>query len=426
MKSIRDAAINLDECIKCGICSAHCPVAAVNPNYPGPKSAGPDAERLRLEGVWFDPACLNYCSNCKTCEVVCPSGVKITDMILKARGKGPQSPLAGIYYSGFEPQGARAGLRTRLRDTVLARAEYVGKIATICPQPVNGLLKIKGIRSLMEKLTGIGRYAAFPAYQKKLTLKKSSPAGIKAGKKQVVYFPGCFATYNDPAIARSTIGVLEHNGYEVLVPEFCCCGVPLEANGHFRGAENNGLRNLRLLHPYLEAGLPVVTSCTSCGLALKEEYPRLEEPGASRIGRQTYDLFEFLWQLHEQGQLREDFQPLPVSLGYHAPCHLKAQGVGTPSVRVLRLIPGISVETMDSGCCGLSGSYGFKEEKYEFGQQIGRALFERILLGQKRQEFKEVTTECGVCQVQIARNTGADTLHPVSLLARAYQLKAAQ
>ena len=67
----------------------------------------------------------------------------------------------------------------------------------------------------------------------------------------------------------------------------------------------------------------------------------MEIAGAERIGQQVYDLFEFLWELHERKELREDFREVPVSLGYHAPCHLKAQGVGTPSVRILRLIPGV-------------------------------------------------------------------------------------
>ena len=72
---------NFEQCIKCTICTVYCPVAAVNPNYPGPKQAGPDGERLRLKKFNFYDESLKYCINCKRCEVACPSNVKIGDII---------------------------------------------------------------------------------------------------------------------------------------------------------------------------------------------------------------------------------------------------------------------------------------------------------------------------------------------------------
>ena len=80
-------AEKLDACIKCNACTAECPVAGVNPLFPGPKAAGPDAERLRLEGIFFEAKALALCSNCKTCEITCPSSVNITDLIMQARRK---------------------------------------------------------------------------------------------------------------------------------------------------------------------------------------------------------------------------------------------------------------------------------------------------------------------------------------------------
>lgn len=413
----QDKAVNLDACIKCSACTSQCPVAAVYPFFPGPKSVGPDAERLRLEGFETDVRFLSYCSNCKTCEVTCPSGVKITDMIMRAREKAQATG-----------HGQGKSLRYRVRDLILGRAEYLGKLGTFLPALTNLVLGVSFVRSLMEGMLGIGKQAPLPAYRTKL--KSPSNRSLKTGgsgrhgtpRKQVVYFPGCFIRYNDSLTGRAVIKVLEHNGYDVIVPDFHCCGVPLQANGHFREERDNIRKNLGLMNSYLQEHIPVVASCTSCGLALKEEYPKSGYPGAERIGHQTYDLFEFLWKLHEDGELAEDFREVPLFLGYHAPCHLKAQGIGTPAVRLLRLVPGVRVSDLDAGCCGLSGSFGFKEERYDLAMQIGNSLFSRVRQGVTGGEFEVMTTECGGCQVQIQHGSGVKTEHPIWTIVEAYGL----
>ena len=76
---------SFESCIKCTVCTTYCPVAKVNPLYPGPKQAGPDGERLRLKDPTLYDEALKYCTNCKRCEVACPSDVKIGDIIQRAR-----------------------------------------------------------------------------------------------------------------------------------------------------------------------------------------------------------------------------------------------------------------------------------------------------------------------------------------------------
>ena len=115
---------NFEQCIKCTICTVYCPVVPVNPAYPGPKQAGPDGERLRLKkGIFFDET-LKYCLNCKRCEVACPSGVKIGDIIQSAR----------IRYGHSKP---------KLRDMMLASTDLMGGLATKMAPVVNTALKIK-------------------------------------------------------------------------------------------------------------------------------------------------------------------------------------------------------------------------------------------------------------------------------------------
>lgn len=413
LETAKERATNLDACIKCSACTAKCPVAAVYPLFPGPKSAGPDAERFRLEGIKFDYDCFSYCSDCKTCEATCPSGVHITGMIKRAKGKEePGEFKSGSYRC--------VNLRHSIRDAVLGRAEYLGKLGTIWPGLTNFILKLGLTRWLLEKGLGLSQQSSLPAYSRKLPRQRGRLRSTNP--KRVVYFPGCFITYNDAATGLLVEAILEHNGFEVIVPKFNCCGVPLEANGRLKQARGNIDKNLELMHAYLHEGIPVVTSCTTCGLALKEEYPKMLVPGGELIGAQTYDLFEFLWHLHERGELQEKFNNVSVAVGYHAPCHLKAQGIGTPAIRLIRLIPGVTAEEMDAGCCGLAGSFGYKKEKYPLAMEIGSVLFQRVCSGVSGGEFQEIITECGGCQLQIKHGTKIAARHPVWILAKAYGL----
>lgn len=399
-------AEKLDACIKCNACTAECPVAGVNPLFPGPKVAGPDAERLRLEGIFFEAKALALCSNCKTCEITCPSSVNITELIMQARRKA------------IILKNNKKTLRYRLRARVLGRAEYLGILGTVWAPVTNFVLRKKAVRVLMEKAVGIGRNAPLPDYHRKFVGKTHSGSN----SKQVVYFPGCFSTYNDALTAKAVVKVLEHNGFTVSTPSFRCCGVPLQSNDQFAQAEANARHNLSLLAPYLEQGIPVVASCPSCTLSLKQEYPHYGGSGAELIAAQTYDLFEFLWELYEKGEFRQDFRFAANIIGYHAPCHLKAQGIGTPVVRLLRLIPGLQVKDLDSGCCGLSGSYGFKEENYARGMEIGKPLFGKVRSGLQASAFDEITTECGTCNIQIAHGSGAQVRHPIWYFLEGYGL----
>ena len=157
----------------------------------------------------------------------------------------------------------------------------------------------------------ISKSGPLPAYGKPLEVQGDKGGAIGATScKQVVYFPGCYTRYNEGDTGRIIIKVLEHAGYKTIVPDFHCCGLPLEANGQFEKAHQNGLYNLELMRPYMEAGIPIITSCTSCGLTLKEDYPKLQTTSAQLIGAQSYDLFEFLWQLHEKGNYPLIFRKL--------------------------------------------------------------------------------------------------------------------
>ena len=127
---------NFEQCIKCTICTVYCPVVPVNPDYPGPKQAGPDGERLRLKNRYFFDEALKYCLNCKRCDVACPSGVKISDIIQEAR----------IKFSTRKP---------KLRDRMLASTDFMGTMASPFAPIVNAVLPIKPVKAALDGVLGI-------------------------------------------------------------------------------------------------------------------------------------------------------------------------------------------------------------------------------------------------------------------------------
>jgi glycerol-3-phosphate dehydrogenase subunit C len=97
---------------------------------------------------------------------------------------------------------------------------------------------------------------------------------------------------------------------------------------------------------------------------------------------------------------------------YFAPCHLRALGIGLPALEILRLIPGLKIDNIEADCCGMGGTFGFKKEKYEISQEIGRDLAEAI----DRLKPEIILSDCEGCRMQIRHLTGLKVLHPVQIL----------
>jgi Fe-S oxidoreductase len=108
----------------------------------------------------------------------------------------------------------------------------------------------------------------------------------------------------------------------------------------------------------------------------------------------------------------------PLRIGYHQPCHLKAQQIGNPGLDLLLEIPGVEVIDLAAGCCGMAGTFGMKAGTYDFSLQIGRPLFERIA----EVSPDLVASECSTCRMQLTQATGLETVHPATLLAESYGL----
>jgi glycerol-3-phosphate dehydrogenase subunit C len=232
-------------------------------------------------------------------------------------------------------------------------------------------------------------------------------------RKKIGYFYGCYTNTNEVDVAKATVQVLEANGIEVILPPQRCCGIPMLGNGDFKGARKMGLYNVPSLLNTVRSGLDIVFSSTSCGYMIKHEYSRLLSiPGSEEIAQHLFDLFELLANLKESRNLKTNFRQLPSKVAYFAPCHLRSLGIGLPALEILRLIPGLRIDNIEADCCGLGGTFGFKKEKYEISQEIGKDLAEAI----DRLKPEIVLSDCEGCRMQIRHLTGLKVLHPVQIL----------
>jgi glycerol-3-phosphate dehydrogenase subunit C len=401
--------LSLDECIKCNICTTHCPVSAVTDLFPGPKYVGPQAQRFREGGQPLVPDhSVDYCSGCRVCNEVCPAGVKIAELNARARAE----------------RVAQSGMP--LRNRLLGRNDLLAKVGSVAPVLANFALHNPVSRLLAEKVMGIAREAPLPTWSTSGTfgdwLKRTQRQRLRSAQK-VVYFHGCATMHYEPFIGKAAVAVLEHNGYEVIVPEQNCCGLPLLSNGEFGAARRYHQGNLDKLADLARAGLPIVGSSTSCTLTLKEEAPELldlyDEP-ATTVQMATYDLFEWLRERYEAGDLRTDFKPLALRLPYHAPCQQRAHRIGKPALELMALIPGLEIAESHARCCGIAGTYGYKVEKYQIAMDVGAELFQFVT--EQGAGVRYTACDSETCRWQLEHGTALPSRHPIEILAAAYGL----
>ena len=403
---------SLDYCIKCNVCTSACPVAAVTDLFPGPKYVGPQAQRFRQEGQPSPDESVDYCSGCRVCNTVCPTGVRIAELNGRARAKIV----------------ADRGLP--LRNRLLGRAELLGKIGGPFAPLANWTLGNGAIRWAIEQTIGVDRRAPLPPFSWRTFRSRfrARRQPQRSATKKVVFFHGCSTNYYEPHVGLAAVEVLEHNGFEVILAQQTCCGLPMLSNGEFPAARRQHESNMQTLLPWVRRGYAIVGTSTSCTLTLKEEAPELlglHSEEAQLLAANTWDIFEFLRDLHDRGELRTDFAaPADVAdqvLPYHPPCQLRAHRIGRPALDLLELVPGLRIMESEAVCCGIAGTYGLKREKYGIAMDVGASLFSfvREVAGGAAQPLALCDSE--TCRWQITHGSSVPTKHPIEILRDAYR-----
>lgn len=239
----------------------------------------------------------------------------------------------------------------------------------------------------------------------------------KHKKKKVIFYPGCTAEFWNPNIGKAGVRVLEKNGFQVIIPEHQCCNVAKIAYGNLEAARKGAKKLIDILYSAAEPDYNIVTACPSCSLAIKEDYLHLlDNKKTQLVSERTYFFSQYLNKLDEKKELNKEFKKLSLSVAYHSPCHLKAQKLDSESVKLLNLIPGISVIELDRGCCGMAGTAGFKRRYYNSSMEIGSELFKRI----RELDVQVLATDCAGCEMQMEQGSGVEVVHPITILDQAY------
>ncbi len=395
---------SLDHCVKCTICETFCPVSNVTPLFPGPKYAGPQAERFRIGDEPSPDASLDYCSGCGICTQVCPHGVHIAEINTQARAHLKQT------------QGVK------LRDRLLARPTLAGRLGTPAAPVANWSLRNRPLRAALEKTIGIHAQAPMPRFAGRTFQRWARRHESPAAERRVAFFHGCGTNYYEPRLGEMTVALLEHNGLAVEVPKQDCCGLPLQSNGLFDDARGYVGRLAARLAPYAREGVDIVGTSTSCSLMLKREALEIlemhDDPDLRVVSERVFDICEYLLAMHERGELDTGFAPVPETVTYHAPCQQQGHGIGKPALDLLALVPGLTTIETGALCCGVAGTYGLKREKYDIAMQVGAGLFEEIGAAAPDRAVCDSET----CRWQIEHATGVRSVHPVEMLHRAYGL----
>ncbi len=414
-----EIALSAMSCNGCGTCrtqepgSRMCPFFRASPGEDRSPRAKANAVRQLSTGQlpWHElaspefKALADLCFNCKQCQWECPASVDIPHLMIEAKAQHVQAQ--GI---------SRA-------EWVLTRFPgWVNWLSRFSPV-INPLLNAQGVRWLLERVTGIARQRRLPPLARSPFLKSGpkrwfDPARLEDNGKPVIYFVDHVANAHDPQLAVAFGRILEHHGLSVYVPRNQGpAGMAAFSCGDLETARHHAEQNLQVLSEFARDGCRIVCTEPSAAVCLKFDYPLLSDhPDALLVAGQVQEAGAFLKELHGQGRLKADFEPVKAKTAYHTPCHIKTLHRESPLAEICGWIPGVEVHRIEAGCSGMAGVFGLQRKNFETAQAIGAGLISRL----RDTPWDFGLTECSSCKWQMEQAVDMPTLHPLKLLAWAY------
>ena len=352
---------------------------------------------------------LKLCVSCKACRRECPTGVDMARMKIEAQA-------AHAAKHGFS-------LHDRLVGFLPRYAPMAAKYARLANLR-NGSA---ALRDLSGRITGFAAKRSLPQWRQDIYYDRSDWA--YAGNAQsdltrdVVLFADTFNRYFERENLEAATRVLAAGGYRVhaALPADgderpLCCGRTFLSIGHVHEARREMERTLAALMPYIERGMPVIGLEPSCLLGFRDEMPALLRSDASRALAAKAELFEeFLAREKAEGRLNLPLGPLPKKALLHGHCHQKAFDVMGSVEGALRLVPELSVETIESSCCGMAGAFGYDADTIDVSLKMGElSLLPAV---RKAQPDTLIVADGTSCRHQIHDGAGRAALHVSRVLA---------
>jgi FAD/FMN-containing dehydrogenase/Fe-S oxidoreductase len=344
---------------------------------------------------------LDLCVECKACKAECPSGVD----------------LAKIKYEVLAHRHGEHGVP--LRDRAFANIAALLRVGSLAPALANLAAATPMARFVLRRLEvntsrPMPRLASMTFsrwFRSRNDPEQRTPRG------DVVLFDDTFTNYVHPEVGIAATRIIEALGYRVVrVENRACCGRPSISKGLLDNARSLAQRNVSALHEYAESDIPIIGTEPSCLLTLRDEYPLLlQSDAARRVASQAMLFDEWLASQLEQSEAGEIFSGDHGPLILHAHCHQKALAGFDQTLSVLRRA-GFEAEAIDSGCCGMAGSFGFEAEHHEMSRRMGEL---RLFPAIRAARHIPVAVTGVSCRQQIGHFTEAEPRHVVEYLADA-------
>ena len=381
--------------------------------------------RLALSGQ-FGPdfasepvrAALDLCVSCKGCRRDCPTGVDMAKMKIEFMHHWQREHGLG------------------LRERMIAELPRWAPRAASMPWLANLRDAVPGAKTLGEKWLGLSARRSLPRWRRDTFLRHGAPAttvGTKEDEADVVFFVDTFTNYFEPDNAHAAVAVLRAAGYRVHVARASaddaeparplCCGRTWLAAGLVDEAKREARRVVAAMAPHVARGAAIIGLEPSCLLTLRDEFLVMGlGDAAQRLADSALLIEEFLAREHRAGRLKLPLSPLPQTRALlHGHCHQKAFDAVSPALTVLKLVPGLNADLIESSCCGMAGSFGFEAAHYD----ISMRMAELSLLPAVRAASADtlIVADGTSCRHQIGdgtRETGRrEALHVVRVLERA-------
>ena len=349
----------------------------------------------------------DLCVSCKGCKRECPTGVDMAKMKIEFLHQHQQ----------------RHGLS--IKDKLIAYlpryAPYAAKFGTL----LNLLSTSTRLAQWREKSIGLSARRPLPLWRSDyFRVNRGARAPVIAGR-DVVLFVDTFNTYFEPENPRAALRVLRAAGYHSHIPRAensnrpLCCGRTFLSVGLIDQAKQEAQRLVDAMLPYIEEGFPIVGLEPSCVFTLRDEFPSLlSNADAAKLAKNTYTFEEFLFQEHQKGRVDLSLYPVyPPRILLHGHCHQKAFGVMGAVEGVLGLIPELKMETIQSGCCGMAGAFGFDADHFDVSMEM--AELNLLPAVRAADEHTAIVADGVSCRQQIRDGSGRQALHIARVLANA-------
>jgi FAD/FMN-containing dehydrogenase/Fe-S oxidoreductase len=400
----------IEKCHGCSKCTTVTTATRMCPVYKFTRdeAAAPKAKANILRGLIsgsIEDKCLyekkfqqviEQCINCGSCFAECPSNVNIPKMAVEARAQ---------YVKRFSPT---------FENRLLVNAELAARTTRKFSSAIKKVMDFEPVKKLGQHFSGFSIHRDFPAFDSKSLFEKLSPVEGR-GDLRILYFAGCYAGYFRPQIGQAAVNVLKSMGMTVVTPPQNCCGLPMLSKGMIKAARSKVRSNLLNWQALINQADYIVVTCSSCGFALMEEWRALlEEKILSELRSKTIHISSLIDQYFDRLKLSDG----DLHVSYHAPCHLKIQNDPNSSVRLLARIDGVSVQDLNSHCCGMAGSWGLSADHYDLSKKIGSDLITKL----NSSDTVMGITDCPTCQMQMEDLSEKKIRHPVEVIANCLKL----